>query len=76
MLSTAQFAANNSTNSSIGMSSFRALMGFNPRMPFDQVIPIANLPAVADRVEKLKDLRTELEEHLRAAIETQAKYYN
>jgi transposase InsO family protein len=76
MLSTAQFAANNSTNSSIGMSPFRALMGFNPRMPFDQDIPIANLPAVADRVEKLKDLRTELEEHLRAATETQAKYYN
>jgi predicted component of type VI protein secretion system len=58
------------------MSPFQALIDFNPRIPFNQVIPIANLLTVADQVEKLKDLRTKLKKHLHTATEIQTKYYN
>jgi transposase InsO family protein len=76
LLTTAQFAANNAVNASIGTTPFRALMGFNPRLPFEEDLPVANQPAVADRIESLKESREELERHLRTATETQAKYYN
>lgn len=76
LLTTAQFAANNSVNASIGTTPFRALMGFNPRLPFEEDLPVTNQPAVADRIEMLKDARQDLEQHLRVATETQAKYYN
>ena len=51
-------------------------MGFNPRLPFEEDLPVAEQPAVADRIESLKESRGELERHLRIATETQAKYYN
>jgi mannose-6-phosphate isomerase class I len=76
LLTTAQFAANNMVNASIGTTPFQALMGFNPRLLFKEDLPIMNQPAITDRIESLKELREELEQHLRTTTETQAKYYN
>jgi hypothetical protein len=51
-------------------------MGFNPHLLFKEDLPIINQPAVANQIKLLKELREELEQHLRTATKTQAKYYN
>ena len=78
LLPTAQYAINNALNTSIGTSPFRALMGFDPeiRQRVEDDAAGGGVPAVAQRLEKLKAVREKLEAHARKASETQAKYYN
>ena len=78
LLPTAEFAINNAVNSSTNVSPFRALMGYDPelrqRVEADSIV--RGVPAVTDRLEKLREVREKLEDHARRASESQAKYYN
>ena len=53
-------------------------MGYDPELFArieDDAIQVG-VPAVNERLEKLSNLRTRLEEHAKRASESQAKYYN
>ncbi len=80
MLPLAQWAYNVSRNSSIGISPFRALYGYNPNLYIDLAVADNGLrgevPAARDRVAKLYELRQRLRDKLQQAQEAQAKYYN
>ena len=78
LLASTEFCINNAVNASTGISPFRALMGYDPELYArieDDAIQVG-VPAVNERLEKLSNLRTRLEEHAKRASESQAKYYN
>jgi hypothetical protein len=56
-----------------------ALYGYHPELRFDigdNATTTGDIPAARDRVIRLKELRTRLEEELLKSQERQAKYYN
>jgi hypothetical protein len=56
-----------------------ALYGYHPELRFDigdNATTTGDIPAARDRVVRLKELRTRLEEELLKSQERQAKYYN
>ena len=86
-LSTAEFAYNNAVHSSTKITPFFALYGQHPRMPLDAEDDVprgeANAadqrgtnPAADQRLERLREVRSQLEERLRDATTAQAKYHN
>ena len=78
LLHDAEFSVNNAVNSTIGLTPFRALYGYNPEMHIDveDDATVGGVPAVADRIEKLQALRDKAEIHWRKAQEAHKKYYN
>ena len=78
LLPLAQFAYNNSRNSTTGMSPNRLLHGFDCEIRIDVADNVAErrIPAAKDRVEKLYQLRQGLRGRLIEAQERMARYYN
>jgi hypothetical protein len=77
LLPLAQYAYNNSRNSSTGRSPNWYMHGFNCEIRINVVdnVPRGRIPAAKDRVEKLHQLRQDLREKLVQAQERMAKYY-
>jgi len=80
LLPSAQWAYNNSRNSSTGMTPFRALYGYDPDLHIDFAVAddvrLGEVPAAQDRVKRLHQLRERLRDKLQQAQEAQAKYYD
>ena len=81
LLPSAEFAYNNSRNSSTKITPFRALYGYDPELRIDitsaeDVASKGEAPAAHDRIARLTDLREYLREQLLQSQERQAKYYN
>jgi transposase InsO family protein len=80
LLSSAEFAYNNSRSSSTKITPFMALYGYNPELRIDisaeDSTTKGEIPAARDRIEKLQELRNKLREELFNSQERQAKYYN
>jgi transposase InsO family protein len=80
LLSSAEFAYNNSRSSSTKITPFMALYGYNPELRIDisaeDSTTKGETPAARDRIEKLQELRNKLREELFNSQERQAKYYN
>jgi transposase InsO family protein len=77
LLPMAEFAYNNSEQTSLRCSPFRALYGFDPEIRYDlSGIENAKVPAVKDRIQELATLRETLKSRWQAASESQAKHYN
>jgi hypothetical protein len=75
LLPAAEFAYNNSKNTTTQISPYRALYGYDPELQFDNVTK-GEAPAARDRVERLHELRERLRDEILKAQESQAKYYN
>ena len=78
LLPSAEFAYNNSRNSSTKITPFMALYGYNPELRFDiaDTVTAGEAPAARQRIVQLQDLRNRLQEELLHSQERQAKYYN
>jgi hypothetical protein len=80
LLSSAEFAYNNSRSSSTGLTPFKALYGYDPELRVDlpsaEDSTIGEAPAAYDRIQHLSELRECLQEQLLQSQERQAKYYN
>jgi len=77
LLSTAEFAYNNSRHSTTGVSPFYANYGYNPRWTAKFVTPKGStIPAAEDFVQKIQHLHEQLAERVTEAQNTQAKYYD
>ena len=78
LLSSAEFAYNNSRSSSTKITPFMALYGYNPELRFDveDTATLGETPAARDRIVRLQELRDRLKEELLKSQEQQAKYYN
>lgn len=78
LLPLAQYAYNNSRSSATRISPNRALFGSDCQMRMDvaDAVPQGRVPAARDRIQKLYELRQQLHEHLNAARERMARYYN
>jgi transposase InsO family protein len=78
LLRSAEYACNNAINASTGKSPFMILMAYSPDFRLrTEVGPLQEeVPAAEARIEKLKTLRNQLEEHWRKASKSQAKSYN
>ena len=80
LLSSAEYAYNNSRSSSTKITPFKALYGYDPELRFDlsteDSTAKGEAPAAHDRVTRLTKLRERLREQLLLAQERQAKYYN
>jgi hypothetical protein len=78
LLKSAEFACNNATSATTGVSPFQALMGYSPdfQQRFEGETSHGEVPAVSARIEKLEALRQRLQEHWRKASETMTKHYN
>jgi hypothetical protein len=79
LLPMAEFASNNSTSATLGVSPYYALMGYNPSLTVD--LPRGEssregVPAAEERAQHLRSVRETLEERWRKAQETQARSYN
>lgn len=74
----AQFTYNNSKHSSTGMSPSELLMGarFDLNIDIQAPEPEGFAPDALDRAKALKNIRENLQEHLKAAFETQKRYYD
>ena len=74
----AEFAYNNSFNSTIKMTPFQAYAGFNPTLNIDVEVDVrkGEAPAARQRIEALQEIRTNLEDCWKQATEYQTKYYN
>jgi hypothetical protein len=78
ILSMAEFAYNNAHQSSIKMSPFYAVYGYQPFMRF-QLMDYSRtetVPNARERIERLHQAREELETRWETAKAQQAKYYN
>jgi hypothetical protein len=78
LLPAAEFAYNNSKNSTTKITPFKALYGYDPEFRLDVAdnVTTGEAPAARDRVERLHALRERLREEILNAQERQAKYYN
>ena len=76
LLPIAEFAYNNTAHSSTKTTPFFANLGYHPK--FSVRVPRVtrdNVP-VADRVQALKDLHTEMRFNIQSALEEHAKYFD
>ncbi|KAJ2903488.1 hypothetical protein MKZ38_009887 [Zalerion maritima] len=73
LLPAAEFAYNNSRNSTTGISPFRALYGYDPELRFDIAddVPEGEIPAARDRIRRLHELRQELRKKLNSSKKLQ-----
>jgi transposase InsO family protein len=83
LLPTAFFACNSARSETIGKTPFMALYGYEPSFWIpsehwhsEDKVPRREVPAVGERLEKLKAIRKECEENWKHAVEIQARYYN
>jgi hypothetical protein len=81
LLPSAEFAYNNSRNSSTKITPFQALYGYDPELRIDLAsaedsAKKGEAPAAYDRIQRLTELRQHLRDHLLQSQERQAKYYN
>ena len=78
LLPNAQFSCNNAINSTTGISPFEALRGYQADFHIDieDDITTGEVPAATDRVQKLQQLRRDLQNRWRKATEAQANQYN
>ena len=78
LLPAAEFAYNNSKNTTTQIPPYRALYGYDPELRFDIAdnVTKGEAPAARDRVERLHELRDRLRDEILKAQESQAKYYN
>ena len=81
LLSSAEFAYNNSRNSSTKITPFQALYRYDPELQIDitsaeDTTSKGEAPAAHDQIARLTDLREYLREQLLQSQERQAKYYN
>ena len=78
LLNSAEYACNNATSATTGVSPFFALMGYNPdfHIRSEDVSISGEVPAASCRVEKLKLLREKLTKHWESAVASQVKHYN
>ena len=78
LLPTAMFAYNNSYNHSLQMTPFKCVFGYDPELRIDVAddVPKGEIPSAKERVQRLYELRKQLQEHVIKAQEHQAKYYN
>jgi hypothetical protein len=78
LLPLAQFAYNNSRNSTTRMSPNRLLFGFDCEIRIDVADSVAEgrIPAAKDRIKKLYELRQKLRGQLIQAQERMSQYYN
>ena len=73
----AEFAYNNSRNSSTGMSPFEAMQGYSPRMSYEEhADPKAKSKTAVEHAKDLEDLMKVLKENLKDAQAQQAKYHD
>lgn len=76
-LPAAEFSYNNSRHSSLGISPFQALMGYNPRMV--AYVPgrmKTSVEGVRERLARMEHVREQMAEHWASALRSQAKHYN
>ena len=80
LLSTAQFVCNNSLHTGTGTTPNRALMGYDPKLPFEEELSDpknkSENQTASDRAEIMEHDREILIKNLKRAAESQAKYYN
>jgi hypothetical protein len=81
LLPSAEFAYNNSRNSSTKITPFKALYGYDPKLRIDldstgDSAKRGEAPVAYDRIQRLAELRQQLRDHLLYSQEQQAKYYN
>ena len=78
LLKTAQFACNNSQNSTIGASPFQVLLGYNPNFQIREqdAHTEKEAPNAAERIQKLHILREGLQKRWRSAIDSQKSHYD
>ncbi|CAA9373459.1 hypothetical protein AVDCRST_MAG94-4350 [uncultured Leptolyngbya sp.] len=72
----AEFSYNNSLHASIGCSPFFAQNGYNAKMDFDFSDAVKMIPGARQRAEDMAKARVILEQRLRQARKTQARYYD
>jgi hypothetical protein len=72
----AEFAYNNSQNSTLGTTPFRALMGYNPALHFSFASEEATENEPTERLQKLRKVREDAEQRWKRAVASQASSYN
>jgi hypothetical protein len=78
LLRSAEFAYNNSRNSTTGETPSKVLMGYQPEVRLDLAdeTHAGGVPGVHARLQKLEELRHRATGHWRYAVEAQAKHYD
>lgn len=75
LLPMTEFAYNNANHASIGMSPFRANLGYNPRMTFEKdPDPRSRAPAALNQSKELRQLIAVLKDELVDAQRSQARF--
>jgi transposase InsO family protein len=76
LLPMAEFSYNNATHSSTATTPFYANLGYHPRFTVRMPRVSKNNRPLADRIQAMKDLHSEMKFHIETAIETHARYYD
>jgi hypothetical protein len=76
LLPMAEFCYNNTVHASTNQTPFFALHGYHPRFSIQIPRVTSSSPSAQHRLQSLKELQEDLQFHIRAAQETQEKYYN